>query len=39
VDYYGVSPPERALELSRKTGSEVGIKPVHIAGFTRAAMP
>lgn len=37
VDYYGATPPESALELSRQSGQDIGIKPVHIAGFTRAA--
>ncbi len=37
IDYYGAMPPEAAVELSRQAGSEVAIKPVHLAGFTRAA--
>ena len=37
VDYYGAMPPQAALELSRQAGSDVGIKPVHVGGFTRAA--
>ena len=36
VDYYGATPPESALETSRQVGSDIGIKPVHLAGFTRA---
>jgi len=37
VDFYGALPPESALASFRRAGSEVGIKPVHLAGFTRAA--
>jgi hypothetical protein len=36
VDYYGAMPPESALEAFRRSGSEIGIKPTHLAGFTRA---
>lgn len=37
VDFHGAMPPEGALENFRRVGSEVGIKPIHLAGFTRAA--
>lgn len=36
TDYYGAMPPQAAVELSRQAGSEIGIKPIHLAGFTRA---
>jgi ribosomal protein S12 methylthiotransferase accessory factor YcaO len=36
VDFYGAKPPESALENFRRAGSEIGIKPIHLAGFTRA---
>ena len=36
VDFYGAKPPESALENFRRAGSEIGIKPTHLAGFTRA---
>jgi hypothetical protein len=36
VDYYGAMPPESALETFRRAGSEIHIKPTHLAGFTRA---
>jgi hypothetical protein len=36
VDYYGAKPPESALEPFRRAGSEIRIKPTHLAGFTRA---
>ncbi len=37
VDFYGAMPPESALENFRRVGSGVGIMPIHLAGFTRAA--
>ena len=36
VDFYGANPPESAIENFRRAGSEIGIKPSHLAGFTRA---
>jgi len=36
VDFYGATPPESALETFRRAGSEISIKPTHLAGFTRA---
>jgi len=36
VDFYGAKPPESAIENFRRAGSEIGIKPIHLAGFTRA---
>jgi hypothetical protein len=36
VDFYGAKPPESAVENFRRAGSEIGIKPTHLAGFTRA---
>jgi hypothetical protein len=36
VDYYGASPPESALEIDWRERIDSGIKPVHIAGFTRS---
>jgi len=36
VDFYGAQPPESAFENFRRAGSEIGIKPTHLAGFTRA---
>ena len=35
VDFYGAKPPESALANFRRAGSEIGIKPTHLAGFTR----
>jgi hypothetical protein len=35
VDFYGAMPPESALDNFRRAGSKIGIKPVHLAGFTR----
>ena len=37
VDFYGAMPPASAEANFRQAGSEVGIKPVHLAGFTRSA--
>lgn len=39
VDFYGAQPPESALETFRRAGSEIGIKPTHLAGFTRSGTP
>jgi len=36
VDFYGAKPPESAVENFRRAGSEIGVKPTHLAGFTRA---
>jgi hypothetical protein len=36
VDFYGAQPPESALENFRRAGSDIGVKPIHLAGFTRA---
>jgi hypothetical protein len=36
VDFYGAKPPESALETFRRAGSEIHVKPTHLAGFTRA---
>jgi hypothetical protein len=36
VDFYGAMPPESALASFRQAGSDIGIKPIHLAGFTRA---
>jgi hypothetical protein len=35
VDYYGAKPPDSALETFRQAGSDIRIKPTHLAGFTR----
>lgn len=35
VAYYG-KPPESALEMDRQIGRSPSLKPLHIAGFTRA---
>jgi len=39
VDFYGAHPPESAVENFRRAGSEIGIKPTHLAGFTRGLAP
>ena len=36
IDYYGATPPESALAMDREMGIDPGVKPIHIAGFTRA---
>jgi hypothetical protein len=36
VDFYGAMPPESAVANFRRAGNEISIKPVHLAGFTRA---
>jgi len=36
VDSCGAKPPESALQNFRRAGSEIGVKPTHLAGFTRA---
>ena len=35
VDYYG-TPPESSREMDRGMAANVGLKPQHIAGFTRS---
>lgn len=34
IEYYG-APPESAIEMARGMGSNLSLKPMHIAGFTR----
>jgi hypothetical protein len=36
IEYYG-TPPESALEMDVQSEMGLGLKPLHIAGFTRSA--